>query len=202
MAVTRDRREGRLHGLLFAISARTWTFPMQRDSQGATHLPGVQAIPPPAGTRLQHYAASGAYADCYAATIEGEVSLAAFMAAFYTTPIFKLERWLLARFLHVPSTDREAQLLAQGSLTRFSAWTVEHRESHQATLAAGRTRAGLMVASGPAGAGKTTLFFGSAIAPRKRGDLGWQFQALLPFHKAYSRILLAWAIRRLARDGA
>lgn len=165
-------------------------------------MPSVQAIPPPAGTRLQHYAASGAYADCYAATIAGEVSLAAFMAAFYTTPIFKLERWLLARFLHVPSTDQEAQLLAQGSRTHFSAWTVECRESHQALLAAGRTRSWLMVASGPAGTKTTTLFFGSAIVPYERGRLGWQFHALLPFHKAYSRILLAAAIRHRARDGA
>jgi hypothetical protein len=165
-------------------------------------MPNVQATLPPAGSLLQHYSASGAYTDCYAATVEGDVSLAAFMAAFYTTPVFKLERWLLARCLHLPSTDQEAQLLAQGSRTHFSAWTVECRESHQALLAAGRTRSWLMVASGPAGTKTTTLFFGSAIVPYERGRLGWQFHALLRFHKAYSRILLAAAIRHRARDGA
>lgn len=163
-------------------------------------MSSVHATRPPAGTLLEHYAVAGAYTDCYTATVEGSVSLVELMAAFYTTPIFKLERWLLARCLRLPSTDQEAQLLAQGNLTRFSAWTVERRESHQAVLAAGRTRSWLMVSSSPTGAAATTLHFGSAIAPRQRGGLGWQFNALLPFHRAYSRILLASAIQRLARD--
>ena len=148
---------------------------------------------------LQHYAASGAYTDCYAATVPGRVSLAELMAAFHTIPVFKRERWLLARLPSLPSTDQEAQLLAEGSLIRFSAWKVERRESNQAILSAGRTRSWLMASQDPGGSGTTALFFGSAIEPRGRGGLGWQFNALLLFHKAYSRILLASAIRRVAR---
>ncbi len=163
-------------------------------------MSSVHATRLPAGALLDHYAASGAYTDCYTATVARQVSLAELMAAFYTTPVFKLERWLLARLLGLPSTDQQAQLLAEGSLVRFSAWKVERRESSQAILAAGRTRSWLMAAQDPAGSGTTTLFFGSAIEPRRRGGLGWQFNALLLFHKAYSRILLASAIRRLARD--
>lgn len=163
-------------------------------------MPSVHATKLPAGALLEHYSASGAYTDCYTATLRGQASLTEFMTAFYTTPIFKLERWLLARFLRLPSTDQEAQLLSQGKLIRFSAWNVECRESNQAILAAGRTRSWLMASQFPAGSGTTALFFGSAIVPRKCGGLGWQFNALLFFHKLYSRLLLASAIRRLARD--
>ena len=165
-------------------------------------MSSVQTSRLPAGAFLAHYSASGAYTDCYTATVEGRVSLGEFMAAFYTTPVFKLERWLLARLLRLPSTDREAMSLAQGELTRFSAWSVESRDADQALLAAGRTRSWFMVPPPPAASGATVLFFGSAIVPRERGGLGWPFNALLAFHKLYSRILLASAIRRLARDRA
>jgi hypothetical protein len=121
------------------------------------------------------------------------------MAAFYTTRIFKLERWLLAR-IRLPSTDQEASLLAQGQLTRFAAWSVESREQNQAILAAGRTRSWLMASQAPTGPGATTLYFGSAVVPRRRGGLGWQFKALLGFHRLYSRVLLASAVRRLAEN--
>ena len=50
----------------------------------------------------------------------------------------------------------------------------------------------------PHSAEVTTLFFGSAVLPRRRGGLGWQFSALLAFHKLYSRVLLGSAARRLA----
>lgn len=43
----------------------------------------------------------------------------------------------------------------------------------------------------------TTLYFGSAVVPRKRGGMGWPFTALLGFHKLYSRVLLGSAVRRL-----
>ena len=178
---------------------------LTRTLGGATHLhpvSSIQATQLPAGALLERYSASGAYTDCYVATVRGHVSLAEFMAAFYKTPIFKLERWLLARFLRYPSTDHEAQLLAQGELTRFSAWNVESRESNQTILAAGRTRSWLMTSQLPAGSGTTTLFFGSAVVQRKRGGLGWQFSALLAFHKLYSHILLASAVRRLAKGKA
>ena len=84
-------------------------------------MPSVEVTPLPAGALLERYSTTGACTDCYVATFPGQVSLADFMAAFYTTPIFKVERWLLAQFLHYPSTDQEAQQLAQGNVARFSA---------------------------------------------------------------------------------
>jgi hypothetical protein len=153
----------------------------------------------PAGAFLERYRASGAYTDCYSVAFQGDVSLAEFMAAFYTTPVFKLERRLLAHFLRYPSTDQEAKLLAQGEISSFSAWRVESRDSSQAILAAGRTRSWLMVGQHAGGSGSTALYFGSAVVQRRRGGLGWNFSALLSFHKLYSRILLASAVRRLAQ---
>lgn len=50
----------------------------------------------------------------------------------------------------------------------------------------------------------TRLFFGSAVVPiidRRSGEarMGPVFQALLGFHKLYSRILLRATVTRLAR---
>jgi hypothetical protein len=165
-------------------------------------MPSVQVTQLPAGALLERYSASGDYTDCYVANVPGNVSLAEFMSAFYKTPIFKLERLLLALFLRYPSTDAEVHLLAHGELTRFAAWTVESRESNQTILAAGRTRSWLMASQLPASSGTTELYFGSAVVQRRRGGLGWQFSALLAFHKLYSRVLLASAVRALAKGRA
>src|SRR3546814_15708383 len=94
------------------------------------------------------------------------------MGVFYTTPIFKLERWILAKVLQLPSTDQEAQLLAQGRITRFAAWSVEARQIDQTVLAAGRTRSWLMALPVWTGSGATPLFFGSFHTPRDRGRPG------------------------------
>lgn len=155
----------------------------------------------PVGALLQAYAGSGGYTDCYAVDVARATSLAEFMAAFYATPVFKLERWMLALALRRPSTDSDVLALAHGRSNSFAAWHVEGRDATQALLAAGRTRSWLMVAphAGASAAG-TTLYFGSAVVPRKQGGMGWAFTALLGFHKLYSRVLLRSAVRRLARS--
>src|SRR3546814_8469253 len=127
-------------------------------------MPKIHATRLPNGALLEQYSASGAYTDCYSATLVGHISLADFMGVFYTTPIFKLERWILAKVLQLPSTDQEAQLLAQGRITRFAAWSVEARQLAQTVLAAGRTRSWLMAL--PVGTGS------GATAERKWGGLG------------------------------
>src|SRR3546814_5170775 len=96
-------------------------------------MPKIHATRLPNGALLEQYSASGAYTDCYSATLVGHISLADFMGVFYTTPIFKLERWILAKVLQLPSTDQEAQLLAQGRITRFAAWSVEARQDRKST---------------------------------------------------------------------
>lgn len=121
------------------------------------------------------------------------------MGAFYTTPIFKLERWLLSRVLRLPSTDQEAHLLVHCEVTRFSAWRVEARQPEQVILAAGRTRSWLMASRNSTSSGPTALYFGTAVVPRKSSRIGWQFGMLRRFHKLYSRVLLGSALRCLQR---
>jgi hypothetical protein len=160
-------------------------------------MPSVESAPLPAGALLEAYARANAYTHCYCIKLRRNVTLAEFMTAFYTTPVFRLERWLLAHMLGLRSTDQQAQELAQGKRSTFSAWHVEARDSNQALLAAGHTRSWLMVASLATESGEgTALFFGSAVVARQRGGFGWRFSALLGFHKLYSRVLLGGAGRR------
>jgi hypothetical protein len=152
---------------------------------------------------LSTYAASGAYTDCYATTVPGDVELARFVEAFYVGQVFRLERLLLRWFAGRPSSDAEARAVARGETTRFAAWDVEARADGQLLMCdmAGRTRSWFMVAPG---AGGTCLYFGSAVVPVRDGAtgeqrMGWPFGALLGFHRLYSRVLLSAARDRLRR---
>jgi len=155
---------------------------------------------------LRRYLGQGAYADCYVAEVAGAVPCPAYVEAFYTTAVFKLERLLLAWFIARPSTDAQARELALAQRTSFAAWHVEAREPDQLLLCDlhGHTRSWLM--SAPASDGRSTrLFFGSAVVPiedkRGRKKMGFVFRALLGFHKLYSRMLLNAAVRRVVRSG-
>jgi hypothetical protein len=151
---------------------------------------------------LAKYAQGGNYTDCYAEEVARPVSLAEYVEAFYTSALFKLERLLLAWFVSKPSTDFEAKELASGVLGTFAAWRVEERSANQLLMCdlSGRTRSWFMVT--PAEDGNpniSRLYFGSAVVAvvdQQSGQvaLGFTFQALLGFHKLYSRALL-WSAR-------
>ena len=167
----------------------------------------ISTRPLPEHALLARYAGQGGYTDCYATELPGQISHAEFVAAFYTTWLFKLERailkWLAAR----PSTDVEAEQLARGGRSSFAAWTVEANAPNQLLLCdfLGNTRSWFMVEPLHDG-GVTRLYFGSAVVPRaRRGHgaprLGLRFRALLGFHRRYSRALLAAARARLTSLG-
>lgn len=127
------------------------------------------------------------------------------MAAFYTTWLFRLERWILRLAVARPSTDEEAHELARGERDSFAAWSVEARAPDQILMCdfAGRTRSWLMVVAIEGSPG-TRLYFGSVVVPirdPKTGEpsLGPVHGPLIGFHKAYSRLLLGAAARRLTR---
>ena len=154
---------------------------------------------------LARYSAQdGCYTDCFAVDVPGVVSFEAYVAAFYTTWLFKLERAILKLAVKRPSTDAQAVELAAGRRDSFAAWDVEARAEDQLLMCdlAGRTRSWLMVA--PADGG-TRLYFGSAVVPVTGKDgkptLGFGFSALLGFHKLYSKALLWSAVRKLKRAG-
>ena len=148
----------------------------------------VEEGPLPGSALLQKYARSGAYTDCFHTDILDNVSLPQFVEAFYTTWLFKLERFILQLLVKKPSTDAEAKQVAQGERDKFAAWYVEDRNQHQLLMSDYRdhTRSWFMVAPG-------RLYFGSAVIPKDRPS----YKLLLGFHRLYSRALLAAAKSRL-----
>ncbi len=166
-------------------------------------MASIQTCKLPDKALLRRYQDSGAYTDCYVSEITGQVSQAQFVEAFYTTPLFKLERLLLSLLLARPSTDLQARGLAEGSIEGFAAWSVEDRALNQLLLKdfQGRTRSWLMSVVDSSGH-STRLYFGSAVVPivdRITGEsgMGFLFKALLGFHRLYSRALLRLAVSRL-----
>lgn len=152
----------------------------------------------PEASFLGALARSGAFADCYTAEVQGAVDLPTFIEAFYTTRLFKLERWLLGRLAARPSTDDEARQLAHAQAQRFAAWTVAQRSASEILLDAGQTRSWLCVEPLARPVPATRLYFGSAVVPmRPGGRFGLAFHALVGFHRGYSRALLRAASRRV-----
>ncbi len=149
----------------------------------------------PENAFLQQYVDIG-HTDCYAVDVAQDVTFEAFVTAFYTTWLFKLERAVL-RLVKRPSTDADVAELAAGTRTTFAAWDVEDRAVDQILMCdmAGRTRSWLQVAPLERG---TRLYFGSAVVPDKNsGKMGFIFHALMGFHKLYSVMLLKAAVRNL-----
>lgn len=165
----------------------------------------VESCPIPDGALLNKYLGGGAYTDCYVTDIHGSVSHAQYVLAFYTTPVFRLERFILKVAVSRPSTDAQAEQLAAGSTDTFAAWHTESRSENQLLMSdfSRRTWSWLMVlpvtsASGPC----TRLYFGSAVVPVKdpatgKVTLGFGFRVLLGFHRFYSKVLLRAARLRL-----
>jgi hypothetical protein len=153
--------------------------------------------------------AKGDYTDCFMVDVAGDVSQRQFVMAFYTSRLFKVERFILKWLVAKPSTDRQVDLLASGSIDSFAAWTVEGRECNQLLVCdyQGRTRSWLMVEPVKAGPGiATRLYFGTGIASatdRKTGGktMPLLFRLLLGFHRRYAPALLRSAVTKLAVTG-
>ena len=171
-------------------------------------MSSVQPHEVPSGSFLHKYSGSSGFADCYVIEVEGMITQAAFIEAFYTSALFKVERTLLKYLASRPATDDDAKQLAAGKASTFSAWSVESQTATELLLAdfSGRTRSWLMVrpSSQHAPATRTLLYFGSAVVPlNQKGStqarMGWLFHALLGFHRLYSRLLLFVASKRVAK---
>lgn len=147
----------------------------------------------------------GAYTDCYFTEVRDLITFPQFITAFYTTPLFKLERLILKMFVSKPSIDMDVRQLAEGNVKTFAAWRVENRSENQFLMCdfRGRTRSWLMVIPiRKDSVTRTRLYFGSAVVPIRNSktgqpSLGFTFQALLGFHKLYSRLLLYFTKLRI-----
>ena len=166
----------------------------------------VQACDVPLNSLLSRYQDGVGYADCYLAVLPFAVTQQSFIEAFYTSPLFKVERTLLQVLAAKPATDADVRLLAAGKAQIFSAWRVESQSDAELLLAdfTGRTRSWLRATpvDGPQKSAGTRLYFGSAVLPRRSGagaqsGMGWPFHALLGFHRLYARLLLGAAARRV-----
>ena len=158
----------------------------------------------PPNSFLRQHKDGPRYADCYVIKVPGTVTQAAYIEAFYTSPLFKIERTLLQYLASKPASDADAKALAGGAATKFSAWRVEAQSLSELLLAdfTGRTRYWLMAVPAPLGNDPpgTLLYFGSAVVPRSRQgaqSMGWLFHALLDFHRLYSHLLLRAACKRM-----
>lgn len=165
-------------------------------------MTGIHPCELPVNALLRVYTDAGDYTDCFATEISRRVTHSQYVAAFYTTPLFKLERAVLI-LVGKSSTDAEARELAEAKRANFAAWTVERRAADQLLLCdfRGKTRSWLMVE--PQGA-STRLYFGSAVVKPRNGGNGEKtmtggFRMLLGFHRRYSHALLRAASRALER---
>lgn len=170
-------------------------------------MPTIEVCAPPTDAFLRRYLRDGAYVDCYMTDVPHGVRQADYVAAFYTTGLFKVERMIL-KAVGRPSLDGEAEQLGHGSRDHFAAWHVEERGDRQLLLRdyTGNTRSWLMSEptqdnDGP----RTRLYFGSAVVHRTdpitgQSAIGTTYRALLGFHKLYSRLLLRAASNKLLSD--
>jgi hypothetical protein len=136
--------------------------------------------------------------DCFCVTVPAAVPLSDFVFAFYTSHVFRIERWILAVVAGARSTDAEARAVADGSGDSFAVWRLGARTETQLVMGDryGRTRSWFRVV--PVRDGGTLLQFGSAVAVRREGPVArpsLMFRLLLRFHVIYSQVLL-WAARR------
>jgi hypothetical protein len=137
----------------------------------------------------------GRYGDCFSLIAERRVSLTDFVFAFYTSPVFRIERFLLGAFAGAASSDSQARAVADGSAASFALWYVGERTATQLLMCDRyeRTRSWFRVVA--LDRGRTLLQFGSAVAATgddRTGDekIGGTFRWLVGFHVLYSQVLL------------
>jgi hypothetical protein len=180
---------------------------------GWRFMSGVLQEPVPEGSILTTYRGGarpdrwGHHGDCFTVSVARNVSLADFVHAFYTSPVFRIERLILAAVASAPSTDAQARAVAEGGSQEFAIWRVAERTTMQLLMCDRyeKTRSWFRVA--PHDVGGTVLHFGSAVAAdldRQTGarNMGRGFRWLMGFHVLYSKVLLQAARTRLMQGMA
>ena len=172
-------------------------------------MPRISTQPVPRDTLLAQRMLEGDYGDSFVAEVSGDVSLAAYIVAFYSSLAFRPERTLLG-LIGRGASAADVKALAAGTAETFAAWSVEARADDQILLRdfMGQTRSWLKVEPLPSSSkavgreSSTRLLFGSGVG-RSPGSgeasaIGRAiFTGLMPFHRFYARQLLAGAVREL-----
>ena len=171
-----------------------------------TGKPVVEQQPVPDDALLRTYRGGnrpelwGRYGDCFTIEVDRAVTLTQWVFAFYTSPLFRIERFILRVLAKAPSNDLQAEDVASGRRETFAIWVVGARTKDQLLMCDryGKTRTWFR--SVPQASGGTMLQFGSAVAARTRPDgatgMSGGFKLLLEAHKIYSRALIGAAMKR------
>lgn len=160
----------------------------------------AREIAVPGDSLLHRYAANPEdFTDCFEVMHPLAVDFETYVAAFYTTWLFRMERFGLSIALRRRIRDADAVALAGGRVDRFAVWEVEDRTEGQLLLrdTSGHTRSYLALVAKEGGV--TRLIFGSAVVAGPDGTLPVLARALMPFHRLYSKLLLRTAERKLRR---
>lgn len=168
----------------------------------AVASPAVRATALPADALLRHYQRTDCWTDCFEVELPQSVSLAAFVLAFGHTPLFRLERRLLA-LAGAGSTSADVAALAQGQCDRMALWRVETRDETQLLMTVRGDQVRSWWQAEPGADGSTRLRFGSALLPLRPGRLHPGASGLPRWlHTLYSRALLRQTARRLCHPPA
>jgi hypothetical protein len=137
----------------------------------------------------------GRYADCFALSVDRDITLAQFVFAFYTSPLFRIERGLLRLLINARSSRADARAIADGTSDKFAAWYVGQRTATQLLMCDRYERTRSWFRAEPQSGGGTRLQFGSAVAAQRgeKTDVPQRpaaFGLLRSFHVLYSRALL------------
>ena len=126
----------------------------------------VRAETLPVGCLLECYRDNGAYTDCFVTEVDGTMEHSEYVYAFYTSWLFKIERFILRWVVNKPSNDKDAAVLALEGGDRFSAWSVEGRTANQLLMCDYQKRTRSWFMTTPLDSRKRTkLYFGSAVVP-------------------------------------
>lgn len=154
--------------------------------------------PLPADSLLALHNGADAYHDCFTVDLPRGVTLPEYITAFYNSPAFRPERWVL-HLIGKGSNAVDVAALAAQQAQGFAAWSVEARTETEIFLKdfQDRTCSWLAVeelaTTAPTIASQTRLYFGSGV---KRPDTPI-FRALMPVHRWYAKTLLSSAAKAL-----
>lgn len=152
----------------------------------------IEASTLPGDSLLTGFARADDYTDCFTCEVARQVSLSDFIAAFYNSPAFRPERWVL-HLIGKGSGGADIARLAAGQTDSFAAWSVIRRTDNEILLQDFQHRTCSWLAVTALAPDRTRLSFGSGV--RNPGSLA--FRLLVPVHRAYARALLASAVRAL-----
>jgi len=128
----------------------------------------IQQIDIPADTLIaEHRTRIDGFADSFMTRVPQDVSLATYVEAFYTTPVFRTERMILGLAGH-KSSDQQARNVAQGEADRFAIWGNPIRRDGELLMqeASGATSSWFMTRKDGEG---TELYFGTTVRPGRPG---------------------------------